>query len=109
MWFEMKNEWRVPLSLIICSSMIFTAVTFAFGFRINRITGDFEISNDSWNYDPMEIVWGTHWRYYSMVGFYATLGIFVVCWFDWMKHRCPFESICSRRKQPLINNKETKR
>jgi hypothetical protein len=60
-------------------------VTFALGIRINRLTGDLQMSDDGWTYDPMEIVWGTHWRYFSMAGFYACLAIFTWCWFDWMK------------------------
>lgn len=86
----MNNPWRIPLSLIICSSIIFTAVTFAFGFRINRMTGDFEITNemmgdDSWSYDPMEIVWGSHWKYYAMAGFYVNMAIFTWLFFDYLK------------------------
>jgi hypothetical protein len=82
----MKNEWRVPFTILTFSSLIFTGVTFAFGFTISRTDGSIQInSNDTWSYDPMEIVWGQYWRYWSLLGFYLSLGIFSYAWFEFMK------------------------
>jgi hypothetical protein len=96
MWFKMKNEWRVPLTILIFSSLIFTTLTLAVGFRINRVTGEVEInSNETWAYDPMEIEWGAHWKGYCILGFYFALGAFSWAWFDFMK----WEK--SRKKEPV--------
>lgn len=89
----------MPLVLIMFSSLIFTAVTFGFGFRINRITGEMIIDNvmeddeyiDDWSYDPMVSVWSTYWRYYCMAGYFASIIVFTWCWFDWMKKNNTYE------------------
>lgn len=89
------NEWKVPLAILIMSSLIFVAITMAFGVRINRITGETEIEialqqqeqeyKDPWIYDPMSIVWSSHWRYYCIAGYFVSLGLFSIAWFEFMK------------------------
>jgi len=89
----MKNAWRVPLTIIMFSSMIFVAVTFLFGVEIDRNSGDLVITNeldpnssiDQWTYDPMTAVWGSLWRYWCMAGYFASISVFTWCWFDYMK------------------------
>lgn len=89
------NEWKVPLAILIMSSLIFTAATFAFGIKINRMTKETEIEimtelkengrTDPWSYDPMVIVWGEFWRYWCILGYYGALAVFTVAWFEFMK------------------------
>jgi hypothetical protein len=89
----MKNEWRVPLTIIMFSSLIFVAVTFLFGVEIDRNTGDMvittgELENDNidrWTYDPMTAVWGKFWRYWCLIGYFGSIGIFSYAWFEYMK------------------------
>jgi len=90
---KMKSEKQYPiklaLSLIIVSSILFTALTFGFGFRVNRFTGDMEISTpldnqaaDPWSYDPMPEVWGEFWQYYALAGFFGSMMMFVYLLFQ---------------------------
>lgn len=86
----MKNEWRLPLTILIFSSMIFTAFTFGIGFNINRITGELIITmgtntTDAWSYNPMNTIWSNYWRYYCMLGYYGALAVFSYAWFEYMK------------------------
>jgi len=81
---------KLALSLIIVSGVLFTALTFGFGFRINRFTGDMELSTplddnqaaDPWSYDPMTEVWTGFWRYYAIAGFFGSMMMFVYCLFQ---------------------------
>lgn len=88
----MKNEWRVPLTVIMFSSLIFVALTFLFGFEVDRITGEMVITSavtntnmDQWTYDPMVAVWGSFWRYWCIAGYFGAISIFSIAWFDFMK------------------------
>ena len=91
----MKNEWRVPLTLLMFSSLVFTGVTLMFGVSVNRYTGETEYDmmmalkdddyKDPWVYDPMAIVWGDYWRYWCIAGYYSSLAIFSFAWFEYMK------------------------
>jgi len=80
---------KLALSLIIVSGVLFTALTFGFGFRVNRFTGDMEISTpldnqaaDPWSYDPMPEVWGEFWQYYALAGFFGSMMMFVYLLFQ---------------------------
>jgi len=89
------NEWKTPIAILIMSSLIFTAATFFFGIRFNRLTGETEIEmmtelkesgeTDPWVYDPMPIVWGSTWRYWCIAGYYGALAVFTIAWFEFMK------------------------
>ena len=89
----MKSEKQLPikmaLSIIIVSSLLFTGITFGFGFRIDRNTGDMIINSpltnqnvDTWSYDPMTEVWGDFWQYYALAGFFGSIAMFVFCLFE---------------------------
>ena len=91
----MINEWRVPLTILLFSSMIFTGVTLLIGVSVNRMTGETELEmmltlkdddyKDPWVYDPMVIVWGEFWRYWALIGYYGALAVFSYSWFEFMK------------------------
>lgn len=85
-----QNDWRIPLTLIIGSTMILTALTFGLGFNINRKTGEATLvtpltADEQWSYDAMDIVWGEFWRYYAMAGYFATMCVFTFSWFEFRK------------------------
>lgn len=95
-------EWRLPIMLLICSSMIFILITAGFGVRINSLTGEpvYEMDwskyideetgvYDPWVYDPFA-VWmqgGGKWVvFFSFIaGFYTALICFFYFWFKYMK------------------------
>ena len=86
------GEWRIPIVILISSSIIFVCLTMTFGVKINRNTGEavmtMEMNDsdmDSWSYDPMVIVWGEFWRYWCILGYFGSLGIFSLFWFEYMK------------------------
>jgi len=75
--------------------LLLTTITLLFGISINSITGQTEIDmmmelrddpyKDPWIYDPSVIVWGEHWRYWCIAGYYGSLAVFSYAWFEYMK------------------------
>lgn len=86
------GEWRIPIAVLVFSSLIFISVTLLFGIEINRFTGEtvYQIEfddgmKDPWVYDPMTEVWGSFWRYWCILGYFCSLGIFSLFWFEYEK------------------------
>ena len=116
----MKSEKQYPiklaLGLIIVSSLIFTTVTFSFGWRVNSVTGEVEINTvldnqcvDAWSYDPMVEVWGGFWQYYALAGFFGSLMMFVYCLFqlDADIAEEELEKIVQKRLKEITQEKNT--
>ena len=95
-------EWRLPIMLLMVSSMVFILITAGFGVQINTMTGElmYEMdwskyideetgAYDPWVYDPFA-VWmqgnGKWVVFFSFIGgFYTALIGFFYFWFKYMR------------------------
>lgn len=108
------GEWRLPVMIILVSSIVFVLITSMFGVRIDIRTGEtlyrMEPNGmmgkevDPWLPNPMEQY--PEWIFIPMVlGYYACVGGFVCMWFDYCRWKWERIPIAERVEEKIVRVK----